>query len=439
MAANRARTPLWVDAARRTARKVYSVVITLKLFYLDVRRPKHPSPTSLAVSYRLPTTFADACGRIDAARRAADLFGALEGDATRQHSALRERYRAFAFVVHADRNGGDPSATTAFQRLGALYESAQQQLRLGTYGRPRALAVLRHADVTYRLHDIHARGDVADLYLATAETKRGTATLVLVKSARSSADNDLLTNEAWALRRLRERVDPCSDDARLLAHVTSLCASFDVQSADGTQRRANVLDWEDGWVSLVDVKRAYPAGVHPADMAWMFNRLLAALALTHACGLVHGAVVPAHVLVRPEDHHGRLIDWGYAVPLPTRAAGTPPATRVQTASESIRAISLPHRAFYPPEVLAKQPPTPGTDLYMAALTMLWLVGGDAATQTPPRGLDPRLVAFFRSCLLPNPARRPQDAWALFGEFRDLLQTLYGPPRFRPFAMPSNPA
>ncbi|MEO1478483.1 MAG: molecular chaperone DnaJ, partial [Bacteroidota bacterium] len=65
--------------------------------------------------------------------------------------------------------------------------------------------------------------------------------------------------------------------------------------------------------------------------------------------------------------------------------------------------------------------------------------GDAATQTPPRGLDPRLVAFFRSCLLPNPARRPQDAWALFGEFRDLLQTLYGPPRFRPFAMPSNPA
>ncbi|MEL7168184.1 MAG: hypothetical protein AAGN64_02415, partial [Bacteroidota bacterium] len=403
----------------------------------------HPSPTSFAVSYQPPTTFADARARINAARRASDLFGTLDGDAARQHDALRERYRAFAFIVHADRNGGDPGATTAFQRLGTLYESAQQQLRLGTYRRPHALAELRHADVTYRLHDIHVRGDVADLYRATAETERGTTAPVLVKGARSSANNDLLANEAWALRRLRERVDPRSDDAPLLAHVSPLRASFNVKGRDGTQRRTNVFDREDGWVSLADVKRAYPAGIHPADMAWMFNRLLAALALTHGCGLVHGAVVPAHVLVRPADHHGRLIDWGYAVPLPSRSkrsrsTGSTPATGLRVASESIRAISPPYHAFYPAEVLGKQSPTPGTDLYMAALTMLWLVGGDEKTQTPPAHLDPRLVAFFRSCLLLNPARRPQDAWALFGEFRDLLQTLYGPPRFRPFAMPSNP-
>lgn len=398
---------------------------------MSSHRSKHLS-CSLIMPFAPPKAFDDALARIDAARDALDLFGALPGSGEAQQDTLKERYRAFAFVVHADRNGGDPRATAAFQRLAALYEAAQRQLEHETYGQADTLAMLGHSGVTYRLEALHAQGDVADLYRATAKDSAGGRTPVLVKSARAAADSDLLTNEAWALRRLHKHVDPASEEARLLAHVPQLRASFEVAGADGAMRTANVFACEAGWVSLAEVKQAYPAGVHPADMAWMFNRVLAALALTHGCGLVHGAVVPAHVLIRPDDHHGRLIDWSYAVPL-----GPPPDAGARSATEPIRAISPPYRAFYPPEVFAKQRPTPGTDLYMAALTMLWLVGGDAETQTPPAGLDPRLAAFFRSCLLPNPARRPQGAWALFGEFRDLLQTLYGPPRFRPFTMPTS--
>jgi hypothetical protein len=51
---------------------------------------------------------------------------------------------------------------------------------------------------------------------------------------------------------------------------------------------------------------------------------------------------------------------------------------------------------------------------------------------------PRLVqAFLCGCLLPAPARRPQDAWALHDEFGDLLERLVGKPKFRPFAMPKS--
>jgi hypothetical protein len=32
--------------------------------------------------------------------------------------------------------------------------------------------------------------------------------------------------------------------------------------------------------------------------------------------------------------------------------------------------------------------------------------------------------------------RPQDAWHLLGELDELLDDLYGPRRFRPFAMPA---
>jgi hypothetical protein len=34
------------------------------------------------------------------------------------------------------------------------------------------------------------------------------------------------------------------------------------------------------------------------------------------------------------------------------------------------------------------------------------------------------------------AGRPQDAWRLLAEFDELLERLYGPRTFRPFAMPA---
>jgi hypothetical protein len=48
----------------------------------------------------------------------------------------------------------------------------------------------------------------------------------------------------------------------------------------------------------------------------------------------------------------------------------------------------------------------------------------------------QLAAFAHGCTLPGPARRPQDAWRLLGELDDVLDRLYGPRKFRPFAMPA---
>ncbi|WP_198135999.1 MULTISPECIES: hypothetical protein [Roseiflexus] len=45
--------------------------------------------------------------------------------------------------------------------------------------------------------------------------------------------------------------------------------------AAGISRQANILRFETGAVTLEAVMRAFPQGLHPADAAWMFNRLLA--------------------------------------------------------------------------------------------------------------------------------------------------------------------
>jgi hypothetical protein len=60
------------------------------------------------------------------------------------------------------------------------------------------------------------------------------------------------------------------------------------------------------------------------------------------------------------------------------------------------------------------------------------------------GLMLRLIAdppdalrrFAAGCSYDAPSMRPEDAWHLLAEFDELLEDLYGPRRFRAFAMPA---
>ena len=73
------------------------------------------------------------------------------------------------------------------------------------------------------------------------------------------------------------------------------------------------------------------------------------------------------------------------------------------------------------------PVGPDLDIWLATRCMTELVG---------RQLPARMAAFARGCLLASPRRRPQDAWRLLAKFDELLEQLYGPRTYRPFAMPA---
>lgn len=335
-----------------------------------------------------------------------DVFGSLPPDG---RAALRRRYHELVATAHPDRNPQQVAA--ANEACGALrrwYELAQQRVADGTYGLTPRIEVVTHQR-RYVGHAPPVHGDLCDLYPAS-----GAGEAVLLKIARNGRNNDLLANEARTLRQLARELD----GQPLRAHFPTLVESFLLRDQAGVQRQGNVLLAETGYITLADVLRAYPSGIAAADAAWMFNRLLAALGVAHDQGIVHGAVLPPHVLIRPADHNGMLIDWCYSVP-----SGT-----------ALLALSPPYAAHYPPEVAAKLPATPATDLYMAARCMLLLLGGQGASLEPPASVPPAVRALLRACLLPSPQRRAQDAWQLFDDFRTILLDLYGPPTFRPFAM-----
>jgi serine/threonine protein kinase len=336
-----------------------------------------------------------------------DVFGPLPADG---RFALRARYRELVAIAHPDHTPRRAvEANEAFRLLREWYTAAQRSLDRGAYDAcPRIHAVGRLHQ--YTGYEPPLRGDLCDLFRADAAGDR-----VLLKVARRARDNDLLQAEARALRRIAHKLN----GEPLRAHFPTLIEHFLLRDESGSQRHTNVLRAEAGYTSLADVIRAYPGGIDAADGAWMFNRMLAALGVVHDLGIVHAAILPTHILIRPSDHNAILIDWCYSV-----AAGG-----------VVQAISPPYAGDYPPEVRAKQPSTPATDLYMAARCMLRLLGGGGMTQDLPARVPKPIQAFLQACLIPAPQRRPSDAWELFDDFQKILRRLYGPPTFRPFRMP----
>lgn len=337
----------------------------------------------------------------------ADVFGELPGDA---QAALKRRYRELITIAHPDRNATRADAATeACKALQEWYGVAQRQIAQGVYGAAPRISVATKLH-QYAGYAPPLQGDLCELF--PAETA-GDA--VLLKVARRPNNNDLLQAEAQALRSIARALD--GQPAR--AHFPTLVEHFLLSDAAGIQRHTNVLRAEASCYSLAEVLKAYPNGVAPADAAWMFNRVLAALGVAHSLGIVHGAITPAHVLIRPADHNGLLIDWCYSVPI----------------GEPIKAIAPAYAADCPPEVLARQPATPATDLYMAARCMVRLLGGRPGAPEPPPQVPRPIRGLLKACLLPAPQRRSDDAWQVLEEFHEILGQLYGPPQFRPFHMP----
>jgi len=321
-------------------------------------------------------TFDEAVGRINAATSFAQL---IEGNA---EPGLA--YKKLVKIVHPDvaPAGRSASATAAVARLSRLWAARDAQVLTTKRG-------------NYRVGALVAAGDIANLYAVDGDA-------ALLKLPRLPADNDLTAAEAHALSTLEQDGDP-----KFRAYVPRLIESFTHEDpATGVRRTANVLARQRGFVSLAEVADAYPQGLDPRDAAWMWRRLLAGLGWVHRAGLVHGAVLPGHVLIHPGEHGLVLVDWCYSV----------------VSGQRIPALVASHRADYAPEVARKEPATAATDIYMASLLMRGLVRHEA------------LQRFADGCLYDAPRMRPQDAWKLLAEFDELIENLFGPRRFRPFTV-----
>ncbi|MBZ5709887.1 protein kinase domain-containing protein [Nannocystis pusilla] len=247
-------------------------------------------------------------------------------------------------------------------------------------------------------------GDLAAVWRAAGEDGEA----CVAKVAHAAADNDLLFNEADTLQRLH------AGDARQRALLPRLHDRF--FTADG--RAGNLLGLVEGLDGLA-LRARLPGGVPPEHVLWIARRLLSALGHAHQCGVLHGNIEPAHVIVRPRDHRVVLIDWCYAIFEPGRTG------------QGFRAV---HDEYSAPEVAQRGPPTPAADLLSVGRTLAFLLGGDPLSLELPAHVPDPIQRFVRYLARPSRLQRAQDAWDMYAELERIREAVYGPHVFREFVV-----
>jgi hypothetical protein len=273
---------------------------------------------------------------------------------------------------------------------------------------------VRIAGLPYRLIGRIAQGESTDVFLA--ERAHPITERVIVKVLRHAADAELLDREWQALAALHASNEQGAEE--LSRRLPEPVARGRLEGAGGPH--VLVMRAASGFVDTFDdVLRAYPRGVDGRHGVWMWRRILELLALVHRCGWVHGAILPAHILVHARDHGVMLVGWSCATRMGRREA-----------------LPVVHRAlshFYPEELLRGAPPSPRSDIAMSARCIARVLGG--SPDRPPPEVPAPLRSLLAACATTSGVPT-DDAWELCDRVAAVARDLYGPPRYHALAMPS---
>lgn len=344
--------------------------------------------------------------KIMTARQPGEIFSSAD------LTEAKREYLRLARVVHEDRYTSSDQKKKAHDAFVCLQELWS---RLAN-GHVLTIATSRYIYTLPR--EIHS-GLTCRIIEGVAQPQVAAALATVVRLPHSPRDNDLMQREHDALRAIEAKAKGKPDAQPLLFRLPSLLESFTLKT-DG--RRVNAFHRhsgaEDGWYNLEEIRAEYPFGVDPRVAVFIWNRCLEGLTLAHAAGYAHCAVTPNHVLVHPASHLGQVIDWTSAV----------------RPADGERA---PYRdARYEPYFSIEQAFGVRGDLYSLAWSIVYVLGGDPVSRSIPATVPKGIKALLESCLQPKPKNRPASAEVLYQQLRATARSIYGPPSFVEFTMPS---
>ena len=302
-------------------------------------------------------------------------------------------YRDYLIVIHPDRNNQSVESVHLSQKLGELYQSAKVKINSNTFG---ILGTIKNKDKTYNLNKEFHANSLANFYVAESNGTKNICQIYRNSNAAIAKNNydrltDIHQSHVKALK--------------IVNHIVVAHDSFNLVS------KQNVVILEDisNFHSLEKVKSIYSDGVELKHAAWMFNRLLASLIATHQAGYVNGSITPDNFFIDAETHNGKLLDFSYSV----------------KPNSIMTAINGKYKDLYPKEIFEKKSVTFGLDIYMAANCLEYLLG--------IQNIPVNISSFIRYCKL-GLATRPQDTLSLHTEFQQILETIFGEPKFHQFNM-----
>jgi hypothetical protein len=369
-----------------------------------------------------------------------DVFGDVPGASVElRRRSLRQSFAHLVKIVHPDHapEAVKDEAQEAFQLLDTFYRSADRCLENRTYhlkfqkGQPFAVVKPLDKDSVVALQSPTAmyimsalptwKGDFSSIYKARIQKGGVRVEDVAVKVSKNPKYNPLLQWEAQVLQRFH---NPKGSDSlkAISTFVPKVLDSFLAPGKDGKRFQATVTSLRPGLVSLTEVINAFPMGLDPKDAAWIFRRVLAQVAAAKAVRVVHCCMTPDHILVDPVTHAPLHIGWTHSVddPLVSRK-------RIMLTVDR-------WDYMYPPEVFEKALPDQKTDIFMAGMTMIKLLGGDSNTRKVPSVVPPEVAQSILHCVEESPNRRPSSAVNALERFTKAVRAAWGR-EYRPLTMP----
>jgi len=317
-----------------------------------------------------------------------DLFG-------KNYKDVGPTFRAYAKLINADAN---PHLSSAYRKLLELHEQAKEKERNGHYGNIRIIPSfdIKFQKTIYHINEFFCDGDVSSIY--------GTDNNFILKIALDKDNNNFLEHE----KKILEKISP---DPTYSKYLPKFITSFQVD-----KKTINVFNRISNHITLCELlisAKKSSISYDFKDMAWIVKRLLEGIGYIHSQGLVHGSIIPEHILLDPVSHGAKIIDWCWS-----------------QSNGKLEAISSNRKEFYPPEVFSKQIIRPQSDIFMIAKCAIFILGGNVQTNELPNSVPVEISNFLKSCLIANPSRRPDSAWNVYEDFSKILKSLVGPPKFK---------
>lgn len=369
------------------------------------------------------TDFANTCLLIRMANtvgKVQDVFGKLRRGRDSDLERINTRFTQLAKIVHPDKVAGQPvakvaQAEVAFQCLVDLRDKAIELVQgkkvvsdSGMLAKPITFKAKRGTCTFDRLL---ARGSGVLIYAGVLQ--RGAASIpAYVRVPLSPSDNDLMEREAKAYAVMWATLKTTGPETQsyLAARLPMFDCSVKLTEPSKAVRQVNVFHQPpelDGWYNLTQIKAKHTAGLNLRQVAFIWNRMLEALTLTHTAGICHGNITEHHVWIHAATHKGQLIDWTCS-----GRTGEKPAYKGDGPT--------------PPEWETERVLSYSSDLYMLAKLMLGLIRptpGDLRIHARP------VYDVLNQCLQPDPQRRINNVAALHTKLREALVSVFGPPAF----------
>lgn len=294
---------------------------------------------------------------------------------------------------------------------GRNYFNQSLSRRQGGQAADRHFATLRR---DYQVVCLVAEGDYSQLFGAYMANEAGEEERVVIKIVDDPADNDLLQNELRVLEYLQ--VQPGNQQQ----HLPVLVDRFVTASAGHVSGECygSVMKYFDG-LDLLELRGRpkYADGIPDYHAAWILERLLSATGFVHSCGVVHGNIEPAHIMIRPRDHNLNLVDWSYAAVNPLQSG------------DCYRVFN--DVGYSAPEIRNGAKPHPSADLYAIGKSMVGLLGGNVQTGEMPDTVDQKFQRLVNLMTLEDPSARAQDAWVMYHLLREVRREVWGGQKFIP--------